>query len=112
MFVLPFEYSTHDWLHVTSYQYFIYAQNRAMERQYKDNVAVDSAYDDILAMSRSAILHDPTVSQLPVPLGSNTEGYEVMHSAPLSLAVRDEVSLHVLNTQHSHMQSSSARQDI
>ena len=86
------------------------AQNRAMEGQYEDIVVVDSAYDDILAMS--ATLHGPAVSQLPVPLGTSTEGYEVMHSAPLSLDVRDEVSLHVLNTQHSHMQSSSARQDI
>ena len=64
-----------------------------------------------IAMSRSAILHDPTVSQFPVPLGSSTEGYEVMHNAPLSLTMRDEVSLHVLNTQHSHMQSYRARQD-
>ena len=86
------------------------AQNRAMEGHYEDIVAVDSAYDDILAMS--ATLHDPAVSQLLVPVGSNTEGYEVMHSAPLSLTVRDEVRLHVLNAQHSHMQSSSARQDI
>ena len=31
----------------------------------------------------SATLHDPAVSQLLVPLGSSTEGYEVMHSASL-----------------------------
>ena len=63
-----------------------------MEGHYEDIVAFDSAYDDILAMS--ATLHDPAVSQLPLPLGSNTEGHEVMHSSPLSLDVRGEVSLH------------------
>ena len=44
-----------------------------MERQYEDNVAVDAAYDYILAMS--ATLHDPAVSQLSVSLYNNTEGY-------------------------------------
>ena len=56
-------------------------------------MAINSAYDYILAMS--ATLHDPAVSQLPVPLGSSTEGYEVMHSAPLSLTVGDEVSQYI-----------------
>ena len=73
----------------------IFAQNA-------DNVAVNSAYDDILAMS--AIRHDPAVSQLPVPLGSSTEGYEMIHSAPLSLTVRDEVSLYNYATKHGHTQ--------
>ena len=51
-------------------------------------MAVDSAYDDILAMS--ATLHDPApaVSQLPESLCNITEGYEVIHNAPLSLDVR------------------------
>ena len=54
-------------------------------------MAVDAAYDDILAMS--ATLRDPAVSHLPTPVlgpGSNTEGYEMMHSAPLSQDVREE----------------------
>ena len=69
-------------------------------------LCVNSAYDDILAMS--ATLCDPAVSQLPVPLGSNTEGYEVMNSTPLSLTVRDEVSLFNCATQQGHAQSISA----
>ena len=68
-------------------------------------MAVNSAYD-VLAMS--ATLHDPAVSQLLVPLGSSTEGYEVMHSVPLSLTVGGEVSLCNYATQHGHVQSSSA----
>ena len=61
-------------------------------------MAVDSAYDDILAMS--ATLHDNAANQLPVPLGSSTEGYEVMHCAPLSMGKRDEVSLYNYATHH------------
>ena len=51
-------------------------------------MAVDSAYDDILAMSATLRDPAPAVSQLLVSLCNNTEGYEVIHSAPLSLDVR------------------------
>ena len=63
-------------------------------------MAVKSAYDDILAMSATL----QGVSHLPSPLGNNTEGYEVMHSAPLSLDVRREMSLFNYATQHGHVQ--------
>ena len=66
-------------------------------------MAVDTAYNDILAVSATL----EAVSQLPVPLGNNTEGYEVMHSAHLSLDVRDEVSQLNYATHHGHAQSSS-----
>ena len=49
---------------------------------YEDIVAVDSAYDDILAMSATLRDPAPAVSQLPVSLHHITEGYEVIHSAP------------------------------
>ena len=53
-------------------------------------MAVDSAYDDILAMSATLRNPAPAVSQLPVSFCklNITEGYEVIHSAPLSLDVR------------------------
>ena len=69
-------------------------------------MAVDSAYDDILALCTT--IQDHAVSHLPVPLGDNTEGYEVLRTAPLSLDVRDGVSLVNYATQHGHAQSSSA----
>ena len=63
-------------------------------------MAVDSAYDDIQAMSATL----QGVSHLPSLLGSNTEGYEMMRTAPLSLTVRDEVSLYNYATQYGHAQ--------
>ena len=39
-------------------------------------MAVDSAYDDILAVSAlCTTIQDLAVSHLPVPLGDNNEGY-------------------------------------
>lgn len=57
-------------------------------------MAVDSAYDDVQAMSASPPA--PAVNHLPAPgleAGDNTEGYEVMYSAPRSVEVRAEASL-------------------
>ena len=51
-------------------------------------MAVDSAYDDVLAMSATLRDPAPAVSQFPVSLCNNTEGCKVIHSAPLSLDVR------------------------
>ena len=48
-------------------------------------MAVDSAYDDILAMSATLRDPAPAVSQFPVSLCNITEGYKVIHNAPLSL---------------------------
>ena len=53
-----------------------------MERQYEDIVAVDSAYDDMLAMSATLRDPAPAVSQLLVSFCHITEGYKVIHRAP------------------------------
>ena len=53
-------------------------------------MAVDSAYDDILAMSATLRDPAPAVSQLPVSLCNITEGYEVIHSAPSITGCKEE----------------------
>ena len=46
-------------------------------------MAVESAYDDILAMSATLSDPAPAVSQLLVSLCNITEGCKVIHSAPI-----------------------------
>ena len=53
-------------------------------------MALDSAYDDILAMSATLRDPAPAVSQLPVSLHHITEGYEVIHSAPSITGCKEE----------------------
>ena len=53
-------------------------------------MAVKSAYDDILAMSATLRDPAPAVSQFLVSLCNITEGYEVMHSAPSIMDVRNK----------------------
>ena len=52
-------------------------------------MAVDSAYDDILAMSATLCDPAPAVSQLPESLCNITEGYKLIHSAPSNTGCKE-----------------------